>query len=170
MITLLSSELEEKINQWLTKFPPDRKQSAVLYALRLVQEENGGFLTTECMDQVADYLEMPRSIAYEVASFYSLYYAKQPGRHAFSVCTNISCLLRGSEEILTHLKQRLGIQLGETSADGRYSLREVECLAACVGAPVLQVNDRDYYEHLTPEKIDALLVVLDQEGGCSNGQ
>lgn len=163
MITALSEFLRQQIDQWLTKFPHDRKQSGVLYALRLVQEENGGFLTTELIDQVADYLEMPRSAAYEVATFYSMYDLKPQGKHRIDVCTNISCMLRGSDKIVEHLEKRLGIKLGETTPDGRYTLREVECLAACVGAPALQLNDRSYYEDLSPEKIDAMLEKLDDK-------
>lgn len=162
MTTAFSESIREQIDRWLCKFPPERKQSGVLYALRLVQEENGGFLTAELMDQVADYLEMPRPAVYEVATFYSMYHLKPQGRHTFSVCTNISCMLRGSDDILRHLEKRLGIQCGETTPDGRYTLREVECLAACKVAPVLQLDERDYYESLSPEKIDALLNRLDQ--------
>lgn len=163
MITALSESVRQRIDQWLTKFPPDRKQSGVLYALRLVQEENAGFLTTELIGQVADYLEMPQSVAYEVATFYSMYDLKPQGKHRIDVCTNISCMLRGSDKIVQHLETRLGIKLGETTPDGRYTLREVECLAACVGAPALQWNDRDYYENLTPEKIDIILDSLDDK-------
>lgn len=163
MITAFSESVRQQIDEWLIKFPPDCKQSAVLYALRLVQEENGGFLTTELINQVADYLEMPHSAAYEVATFYSMYHLKPQGKHSFSVCTNISCMLRGSDKIVEHLEKRLGIKCGETTADGRYTLREVECLAACIGAPVLQLDDRNYYENLTPEKIDDLLDELNQE-------
>jgi NADH-quinone oxidoreductase subunit E len=129
----------------------------------LVQEENGGSLNTELIDQVADYLEMSRSAAYEVATFYSMYHLQPQGRHTFSVCTNISCMLRGSDEIVAHLEKRLGIKLGETTADGRYTLREVECLAACAAAPALQLDERDYYENLDPQKIDALLDRLNQK-------
>lgn len=157
MITAFSESVRQQIDQWLTKFPLDRKQSGVLYALRLVQEENDGFLTTELIDQVADYLEMPRSAAYEVATFYSMYDLKPQGKHRIDVCTNISCMLRGSDKIVEHLEKRLGIKLGETTADGYFTLREVECLAACLGAPVLQLDDRNYYEDLSPEKIDAIL-------------
>jgi len=157
VITAFSESVRQQIDQWLTKFPLDRKQSGVLYALRLVQEENDGFLTTELIDQVADYLEMPRSAAYEVATFYSMYDLKPQGKHRIDVCTNISCMLRGSDKIVEHLEKRLGIKLGETTADGYFTLREVECLAACLGAPVLQLDDRNYYEDLSPEKIDAIL-------------
>ena len=163
MITTLSESVRQQIDQWLCKFPPDRKQSGVLYALRILQEENGGFLTTELIDQVADYLEMPRSAAYEVATFYSMYHLQPEGRHIISVCTNISCMLRGSNEIVEHLEKRLGIKIGETTSDGRYTLREVECLAACAGAPAVQLDERDYYEDLDPQKIDALLAKLNQE-------
>jgi NADH-quinone oxidoreductase subunit E len=111
------------------------------------------------MDAVADYLEMPRVAVYEVAGFYSMYALKPVGRHVLSVCTNISCALRGSEAIVKHLEHRLGIGLGETTPDGTFTLQEVECLAACGGAPAMMVGKR-YYENLTPERLDAILQEL----------
>lgn len=154
---VLSAHARAEIDHWLTRYPPERKQSAVLAALREVQHENGGYLTTELMDAVADYLDMPPIAVYEVASFYSMFELKPVGRHNISVCTNISCMLRGGEAILAHLEQKLGIKLGESTADGRFYLkREEECLAACCGAPMMQV-DHVYYEHLTPEKVDQVL-------------
>ncbi|MCB1778507.1 MAG: NAD(P)H-dependent oxidoreductase subunit E, partial [Candidatus Competibacteraceae bacterium] len=129
----------------------------VLAALREVQHENGGYLTTELMDAVADYLDMPPIAVYEVASFYSMFELKPVGRHNISVCTNISCMLRGGDAILAHLERKLGIKLGESTMDGKFYLkREEECLAACCGAPMMQV-DHVYYEHLTPEKVDQVL-------------
>ena len=163
MINTFSESLRQDIDKWLSKFPPERKQSGLLYALRRVQEENGGSLTTELIDQVANYLDIAPSLAYEVATFYSMYYLEPQGQHSFSVCTNISCMLRGSGEIVNHLEERLGIKVGETTKDGRYTLREAECLAACCAAPVLQLDDRDYCENLTPEKIDDLLNTLNNK-------
>ena len=129
-------------------------------ALRIAQEANGGYLTTELMDAVADYLDMPRVSAYEVATFYSMYKLEPCGRHKINVCTNISCMLCGSDEVVAHLENKLGIKLGETTADGKYSLKEVECLGACVGGPMLQIG-RDYYEKLSPEKLDEIIDKLD---------
>jgi NADH-quinone oxidoreductase subunit E len=153
---LLAAEVRREIDGWIAKYPPDQKQSAVMPALTIVQDANGGWLTTELMDAVAAYLEMPAIAVYEVATFYSMYELKPVGRHKICVCTNISCLLRGSEEVVAHLRERLGIGLGETTADGRVTLKEVECLGACADAPVAQVGHA-YHERLTPEKIDTLL-------------
>lgn len=157
----LSAHARTEIDHWLTRYPSNQKQSAVLAALREVQHENGGYLTTELMDAVADYLDMPPIAVYEVASFYSMFELKPVGRHNISVCTNISCMLRGGDAILAHLEKKLGIKLGESTVDGRFYLkREEECLAACCGAPMMQV-DHVYYEHLTPEKVDQALDCLE---------
>lgn len=153
----LSAHARAEIDHWLARYPANQKQSAVLAALREVQHENGGYLTTELMDAVADYLGMPPIAVYEVASFYSMFELRPVGRHNISVCTNISCMLRGGDAILAHLEKKLGIKLGESTVDGRFYLkREEECLAACCGAPMMQV-DHVYYEHLTPEKVDQVL-------------
>jgi len=133
----------------------------VLAALREAQHENGGWLTTELMDAVADYLDMPPIAVYEVASFYSMFELKPVGRHNIAVCTNISCLLRGGDTVLSYIEKKLGIKLGESTPDGKFYLkREEECLAACCGAPMMQV-DHVYYEHLTPEKVDQVLDSLE---------
>ncbi len=158
---LLSDHARAEIDHWLAKYPEDQKQSAVLAALREVQHENGGHLTNELMDAVAEYLEMPPIAVYEVATFYSMFELEPVGRHSISVCTNISCMLRGGDEILAHLEDRLGIRVGESTPDGRFYLkREEECLAACCGAPMMQV-DHVYYENLTPERVDEILEGLE---------
>ena len=158
---LLSAHVRAEIDRWLTRYPPDRKQSAVLAALREAQHENGGYLTTELMDAVADYLDLPPIAVYEVGSFYSMFELKPVGRHCISVCTNISCMLRGGDAILAHIEKKLGIKLGESTPDGKFYLkREEECLAACCGAPMMQV-DHVYYEHLTPEQVDRVLDSLE---------
>lgn len=157
----LSAHARAEIDHWLTRYPADQKQSAVLAALREVQHENGGYLTTELMDAVADYLDMPPIAVYEVASFYSMYELRPVGRHNIAVCTNISCMLRGGEALLAHIEKKLGIRLGESTPDGKFYLKkEEECLAACCGAPMMQV-DHVYYEHLTPEKVDQVLDSLE---------
>ena len=125
-----------------------------------MQEANAGYLTTELMDAIADYLELPPIAVYEVATFYSMYEHEPVGRHKICICTNISCMLCGSDEVVAHLQKRLGIKLGETTADGRFTLKEVECLGACVDAPMFQI-DRKYYAKLTPEVIDQILDQLD---------
>jgi NADH-quinone oxidoreductase subunit E len=162
MTTKITPTTQAEIDRWLTKYPPDRKRSALLIALRLVQEDNGGWLNTESMDAVADYLDLPKTAVYEVATFYKMYDLKPVGRHKIAVCNSISCLLNGSEKMLEHLHHKLGVKPGETTPDGFCTLKEVECLAACVHAPVLQIDDRDYHENLTFEKIDALLDALKQ--------
>ena len=158
---LLSAHARAEIDHWLTRYPVDQKQSAVLAALREVQHENGGYLTTVLMDAVADYLEMPPIAVYEVASFYSMYELKPVGRHNIAVCTNISCMLRGGDTVLAYIEKKLGIKLGESTPDGKFYLKkEEECLAACCGAPMMQVN-HVYYEQLTPEKVDQVLDSLE---------
>ncbi len=157
----LSDHVREEIDHWLTRYPPEGKRSAVLAALRAVQHDNGGYLTRPLMDAVADYLELPAIAVYEVATFYSMLETRPVGRHSISVCTNVSCMLRGADEIVAHLEQRLGIRLGESTTDGKFYLkREEECLAACCGAPMMQVN-HVYHENLTPEKVDAILAGLE---------
>ncbi|KTD65402.1 NADH dehydrogenase I chain E [Legionella santicrucis] len=152
---LVSAERMKEIDHWIAKYPIDQKQSAVMSALRLVQEEHG-YLTTELMDAIANYLDMPPISVYEVASFYTMYEHKQVGRHLINVCTNISCMLCDSAAVVKHLEKKLNIKLGETTDDGRFTLRAVECLGACVNAPMMQV-DKDYHENLTPESIDKVL-------------
>jgi len=152
----LSTGLCKEIDIWIAKYPSDQKQSAVMAALHLAQDENGGWLTTAIMDAIANYLEMSPIAVYEVATFYSMYELKPVGKHKICICTNISCMLNGSDEIVAHLKKRLGVGLGETTQDGRFTLKEVECLGACVGAPMFQIG-RQYYEDLTAAKIDEIL-------------
>ena len=152
----LSAHVRAEIDHWLAKFPVDRKRSAVIAALHAVQHEKG-HLPQASMDAVAEYLGIPPIQVYEVASFYSMFETKRCGRHHISVCTNISCMLCGGEDILAHLEKRLGIKVGESTADGRFYLKqEEECLAACNGAPMMMVN-HVYFEHLTPAKVDQIL-------------
>jgi NADH-quinone oxidoreductase subunit E len=154
---LLSPESRKAIDLRVAKYPEDHRRSAVLAALTIAQEQNGGWLTTELMGAVAAYLDMECVSVYEVASFYSMLDVRPVGRHKVSICNNISCMLRGGEEIVRYVEGKLGIRLGETTLDGRITLKvEEECLAACVGAPMMTVDGR-YYEHLTPEKVDAIL-------------
>jgi NADH-quinone oxidoreductase subunit E len=152
----LSAHVREEIDHWLTKFPPDRRRSAVISALHAVMHEKG-HLPTESMDAVARYLGIPPIQVYEAATFYSMFETKLTGRHHISVCTNISCMLCGGESILEHIQRRLGIKVGESTPDGRFYLKqEEECLAACNGAPMMMVN-HVYFENLTPEKVDRIL-------------
>jgi len=158
--TILSEAVIAEINVWVAKYPADQKQSAVMGALHAVQDDNNGSLTTELMDAIADYLEMPAIAVYEVATFYSMYELKPVGKHKIAVCTNISCLLCGSDEIVDHLNNKLGVKFGQTTEDGRFTLKEVECLGACGGAPMFQIG-KTYYENLTTEKVDQILDGLD---------
>lgn len=160
---LLPNAIKEQIDHWLQRYPIEQKRSGLLYALRIVQEENGGWLTTELMNAVADYLRIPHVAAYEVATFYSMYDLQPVGKNKIKVCNSISCMLRGSDKIIAHIRHRLGIDMGQTTSDGLFTLKETECLAACGNAPVLQINDRSYYEDITPEKIDLILDKVREE-------
>lgn len=158
---VLSAHTRAEIDLWLKKYPADRKQSAVLAALREAQHQNQGYLTTALMDAVAGYLDMPKIAVYEVASFYSMFETRPVGRHSISVCTNISCMLMGADDIVGHIEQKLGIKTGQSTADGRFFIkREEECLAACCGGPMMMI-DHKYHEKLTPDRVDAILDSLD---------
>jgi len=155
----ISDKAKQEIDQWLAKFPANQRQSAVLQALRIVQDQEG-WISDAMMTAVADYIGMPKIGVYEVATFYSMYHLKPVGKNNIYLCTNVSCMLRGSSEIADQLKQKLKIDCGGTTADGKVTLHEVECLAACCNAPMMQVN-KDYHEDLTPEKIDQILEGLE---------
>ncbi|MEJ2603365.1 MAG: NAD(P)H-dependent oxidoreductase subunit E [Gammaproteobacteria bacterium] len=153
----LSAHVRDEIERWKARFPESRKRSAVIGALHAVQHQNDGYLTPELMDAVARYLDLPPIQVYEVATFYSMFETKPVGRHSVSICTNVSCMLRGAEELVEHVERKLGISLGESTPDGRiYLKREEECLAACCGAPMMMV-DHIYHENLTTERVDELL-------------
>lgn len=157
----LSAHAWEEIDEWLSRYPADRQQSALLAALRIAQHENHGYLTVDLMDAIAFRLNLPPIAVYEVATFYSMYETKPVGRHHVAVCTNISCMLRGSDEVLSFIEKKLGISLGESTSDGRiYLKKEEECLAACAYAPMMQV-DHVYYENLTAEKVEHILDSLE---------
>ena len=156
-ITTLSTHAREEIDELLSHFPADQKKSALLGALNVVQHENKGFLTEELMILVADYLGLAKIEVYEVASFYSMYELKPVARNNVAICTNICCMLMGSQSIVDHVEKKLNIKIGESTGDGRiYLKKEEECLAACAGGPMMQVN-HVYYENLTPEKVDEIL-------------
>lgn len=161
----MDASVTKEIDHWLTKYPAEKKRSAVVAALRLVQEHNKGFLTEALMNEVASYLDMPPIEVYEIATFYDMFELSPIGQHKISVCTNVSCTLRGADEVVDRLQQRLGIKLGETTQDGRFTLREVECLAACVNAPVCMVDDKRYVEELNIDKVDAMIDDLSKETG-----
>lgn len=156
---MLDAKVRQQIDHWLTKFPEDQKRSAVIPSLMIVQKSNGGWLSQAHIDAVAAYLGLPRIAVFEVATFYTLFDLRPVGKYKLFVCTNVSCMLCGSTKIANHIKQTLNIDFGETTSDGLFTLKEVECLGACGGAPVMQV-DETFHENLTPEKIDSLLSKL----------
>ena len=157
----LNEQTRAEIDHWVAKFPPGRQRSATIAALRAAQEQNHGYLTPELMNAVAAYLHLPPIQVYEVASFYSMFELHPCGRHHVSICTNISCMLRGAEELVAHAEKKLGIRLGQSTADGRILLKkEEECLAACTGAPMMMV-DHVFHEHLTPATLDHVLDELE---------
>ncbi len=160
-VTPLNTDTCNTIDAWVAKFPAGKQRSAVIRSLMAAQQQNGGWLTTELVKAVAAYLEIPPVWAFEVASFYSMFEDKPTGRHKVNICTNISCWLNGAEEIVSYVEGKLGISLGESTADGRISLIvEEECLAACCGAPMMVV-DGHYHEHLDADKVDEILDGLD---------
>jgi NADH-quinone oxidoreductase subunit E len=156
---LLPAQAIEEINHWITKYPADRKRPPIIAALKVVQEHNGNYLTDELMQAVAEYLDVPHVAVYEVATFYTMFHLNPVGKYVLSVCNNISCSLRGANQVLEHLQNRLNIKVGDTTEDGLYTIKTVECMAACGGAPMLEVN-KTYFENLTEEKIDQILSEL----------
>tara|TARA_Y100001970_G_C13912016_1_gene689011 strand:+ start:216 stop:698 length:483 start_codon:yes stop_codon:yes gene_type:complete len=153
----LTSEIKDRISSFKDKFPEGRQRSAIIDALHLVQHKNKGYLTPELLGEVAEVLDVPAMYVYEVATFYSMFSTKPVGRNNVAICTNISCMLRGADDVVDHVEKKLEIKIGESTSDGRiYLKKEEECLAACCGAPMMMVN-HEYHENLTPEKIDEIL-------------
>jgi NADH-quinone oxidoreductase subunit E len=161
---MLSEESLKKIDREIAKYPPDRKSSAVISALAVAQDEKG-WLSTETMDFVAAYLGMPPIAVYEVATFYEMYNTKPIGRHKLTICTNLPCALQGAAKAAKHLKEKLGVDFGETTGDGLFTLKQGECFGACGDAPVMLVNNKHMRSWMSEEKIDALLAELRAEGG-----
>ncbi|HUL92648.1 MAG TPA: NADH-quinone oxidoreductase subunit NuoE [Burkholderiales bacterium] len=153
---MLTAEALKRIDQAVAKYPPDQKRSAVMAALTVAQDEKG-HLSPEVMDFVAGYLGMPPIAVYEVASFYTMYDMKKPGKYKLCICTNLPCALSGAEDAAEHLKKRLGIDWNETTADGRFTLKEGECFGACADAPVMLCNNKTMLSFMTPEKLDSWL-------------
>jgi len=156
---MLSAESIKKIEYELTKYPADQRQAAVMSALRIVQTERG-WLSQECISEVATYLHMPEIAAMEVATFYNMYDLEPVGKYKITVCTNISCMLRDSDAIVDHLQAKLGVGFNEVSTDGKFCLKEGECMGACSGAPLMTVNNHTMHEFLTPESVDKILESL----------
>ena len=160
--TLLTESIKGKIDTWVAKFPIGKQRSAIIGSLHAVQEHNQGYLTPELMDAVADYLDLPHIYVYEVATFYSMFQTEPVGRNEIAICTNISCMLSGSDVIVQHIEDRLNIKLGESTKDGNIFLKkEEECLAACTGAPMMMVNHQ-FIENLNIEKVNKILDELEQ--------
>ena len=154
---LLSEHVRDEIDRWAARFPENRNRSALIGALHAAQHENEGHLTVEILNGVAEYMSLPTIQVYEVATFYSMFQTQPVGRHNVAICTNVSCMLRGADDIVEHVENKLGIKLGESTDDGRIFLKlEEECLAACCGAPMMMVNHK-YHENLTPEMVDEIL-------------
>jgi len=153
---MISDQAKKEIDIWVAKYPEGKKSSAVMQALTIVQKENGGSLTNDLIQAVAVYLEMPAISVQEVATFYENYNNKPVGKHVIRFCHNISCMLNGSDELISYLEEKLDVKTGEITKDGLVSVKKVECLGACVGGPMCQIGDQ-YYENLTEERIDEIL-------------
>ena len=156
---MLSADALKKIDREVAKYPADQKQSAVMSALAIAQDEKG-WLSTELMDAVAGVLGMPPIAVYEVATFYNMYKLAPAGKYKLSVCTNLPCALSGGADAADYLRQKLGIGFNETTADGLVTLKEGECMGACGDSPVLLVNNKRMCSFMSHEKIDALLAEL----------
>jgi NADH-quinone oxidoreductase subunit E len=167
-MTLLSPEALKKIDREVAKYPPDHRESAVMSALAIAQDEKG-WLAPETMDFVAQYLGMPAVAVYEVATFYAMYNRKPTGRYKITVCTNLPCALSGATGAAEHLKRKLGIGFGETTADGLFTLQEGECMGACGDAPVLLVNNKNMHSWMDADKLDALIATLRAHATEGNG-
>ncbi|MFM2396951.1 MAG: hypothetical protein RLZZ144_201 [Pseudomonadota bacterium] len=159
---MLSTQVQQQIDRELKKYPADQKQSAVMAALRFVQDEKG-WIATEDMTGVAAYLGMQQMAVYEVATFYHMYNLKPMGKTTLTVCTNLSCTLCGAGDTVHYLESKLGIKMGEVTADGKFGLREGECMGACIDAPLMNVNNKKLCGRLTTEKIDQILAELDKK-------
>lgn len=153
---MLTTDSLRKIDREIAKYPPDRKQSAVMAALSIAQDEKG-WLSNETMDEVARYLEMPPVAVYEVATFYTMYNLRQTGKYKLTLCTCLPCGLQGALAAADHLRGKLGIDFNDTTPDGRFTLKEGECMGACAMAPVLLVNNKKMHDYMTNEKLDQLL-------------
>jgi NADH-quinone oxidoreductase subunit E len=153
---MISEQAKKQIDTWIEKYPEGRQSSAVMEALKIVQAENQNILSTEAIQAVADYLQMPGIAAAEVATFYENYNHKPVGKHTIRICHNISCMLNGADDLILHLEKKLKVKTGEVTKNGLIDVKKVECLGACVGAPMLQIGDQ-YYENLTEKKIDEIV-------------
>jgi NADH-quinone oxidoreductase subunit E len=156
---MLTTDSLQKIEREIAKYPPNQKQSAVMSALIIAQDEKG-WLSTETMDHVAKYLGMPPVQVYEVARFYTMYNLKPTGRYKLTLCTCLPCGLQGALAAADHLREKLGIDFSETTPDGRFTLKEGECMGACAMAPVLLVNNKKMLDYMSNDKLDRLIEEL----------
>jgi NADH-quinone oxidoreductase subunit E len=154
---MLSDDAMRRIDREVTKYPADQKRSAVIAALAIAQDERGGWLPAEAMDDVARHLGLPTVAVYEVASFYAMFELKPTGRFKLTLCTNLPCALQGATAAAAHLKHKLGIGFGETTGDGKFTLKEGECFGACGDAPVILVNNKRMASFMNPPQLDGLL-------------
>jgi NADH-quinone oxidoreductase subunit E len=162
-----SDEKLKKVDEIIARYPEGKQKSAILMILHLAQEEFGGWLSPETMDYVATLLKLEPIEVYEVATFYSMYNMKPVGRYMFEVCQTGPCMLRGSDDIIEYIKKKLGINVGETTADGLFTLKTTECLGACGYAPMMQLG-KHFREHLTPEKVDQIIEECRQTAAMNN--
>ena len=153
---MISDNAKKQIDSWIEKYPEGKQSSAVMEALKIIQKENNNQLTHDSIQAVADYLDMPGIAAAEVATFYENYNHQPVGKHIIRFCHNISCMLNGADDLISHLETKLGVKTGDVTEDGLISVKKVECLGACVGAPMFQIGDQ-YYENLTIDKIDKIV-------------
>ena len=157
---IFPAHITELLENWEKRYPINQKRSVIIPGLHVLQDYSNGYLSPELMDKLAQYLDVPETSVYEVATFYSMYDLEKVGRHKLNVCTNLSCMLNGAKKIMAHLEHKLEIKAGETTADGRITLRSVECQGACCGAPMLEV-DKVFHENLTLEKVNQIIDSLE---------
>ena len=169
---MLSPESLRRIDREVAKYPADQKQSAVIAALAIAQDENG-WLSDEAMDEVARYLGMPSVAVYEVATFYAMYNLQPTGRFKLTICTNLPCALQGAQAAAEYLKEKLAVDFNQTTSDGKFTLKEGECMGACGDAPVVLVNNKRMCSYMQPQRLDELLRELseaaDRGEGAPNG-
>ena len=156
---MISNKAKKQIDAWVAKYPTGNQGSAVMEALKIVQAENDNYLNAGAIQAVADYLDIPGIAAAEVATFYENYNHKPVGKHTIRICHNISCMLNGADDLISYLEEKLNVKTGEVTKSGLFNVKKVECLGACVGAPMFQIGDQ-YYENLTEKKIDKILADL----------
>ena len=156
-MSIINKEISILIDNVLKKFPQERKKSAIIESLLILQHHNSGYVTKEIMLELAEYLSVSEIDIYEVATFYTMINTKPVGKNIIAVCNNVSCMLRGSDKILTHIEKKLNIKVGESTTDNKFYLKnEIECLAACNGAPMMQINHKNY-ENISIEQVDEII-------------